>query len=158
MATVEVVAVTPSAVEVVEVASSNTIVQLVTEPVVVAVSNDRGPQGPQGNDGPPGVVPVFSVVGVAYVRSGTHRFYVERSATLTKVRASLGSPASGSPVIVTVNVNGVLAGTVTVAAGDYTATTTLSHALAPGDYLTVDITSVGSTSPGTDLTVSATIE
>lgn len=154
----EVVVVTQAVTEVVEVAGTGVTVSVTEAPVTVEVSNQRGPQGADGAAGPPGVVPVFSTVGVAYIRTGTHRFYVERASTLTKVRAAVGTPATGSPITVAVRVNGTVVSTVSIPAGDYTNTSTPAVALAVGDYLTVDITAVGSTTSGADLTVSATIE
>lgn len=138
-----------SVIEVVQVASSSTTVEL---------SRGRGVQGASGVAGPPGVVPVFSVIGNVFVTAGTHRFYVERAGTLAKVRASVGTPPLGSSLTVAVKVNGTTAATASITAGSFTGTATASLALVAGDYLTVDVTAVGSTTSGADLTVSASIE
>jgi hypothetical protein len=60
--------------------------------------------------------------------------------------------AAGSSVNITINKNGSSAATLTFAAG---ATSSLSNSLSvslvQGDYLTIDITQVGSTTAGADL-------
>lgn len=113
-----------------------------------------------GSAGAQGLTPVFSRQGTLGVLTGTQRLYVERAGTTTVVRASLGTPSVGSAVVVDVNKNGtsILSAPISVAAGQYTATGTISNSsVSIGDYFTVDIDSVGSTSPGTNLTVTITI-
>jgi hypothetical protein len=92
------------------------------------------------------------------VYTGKGRFYFDGSYTITQVRASVGTPATGSGVTIQLLVNGTLAGTVTIPAGSYTATTSLSKAVVTGDYATVSVTAVGSTTPGADLTVSLNVQ
>lgn len=80
--------------------------------------------------------------------------------TIVSIAARLGTAATGSSVIVDVNKNGAtIYGTQssrpTFPAGSLNATIgshTVSQ-LTDGDFLTVDIDQVGSTSPGTTLTV-----
>lgn len=98
----------------------------------------------------------YSYDGELAAGSGGHRFYVESDTTITKVRASVGTAPTGSAVTVDVNKNGtsILSSAISIAAGANTATGTLSTtALSAGDYLTVDIDSVGSTTAGSDLVV-----
>lgn len=113
-----------------------------------------------GATGAQGLVPVFSRQGTLSTMTGTQRLYVERAGTLTVARATVGTPSTGSAVLVDVNKNGtsVLSGPISIAAAAYTATGTISNStVLAGDYFTVDIDSVGSTSPGTNLTVTITI-
>ncbi len=113
-----------------------------------------------GPAGAYGLNPVFSRQGTLTTQTGTQRLYVERSGTLAVVRATVGTPSTGSAVVVDVNKNGttVLSAPISVAAGAYTQTGTISNAsVSAGDYFTVDIDSVGSTTPGTNLTVTLTI-
>lgn len=98
----------------------------------------------------------YSYDGELAAGAGGHRFYVESDTTITKVRASVGTAPTGSAVTVDVNKNGtsILSSAISIAAGSNTATGTLSTtALSSGDYLTVDIDSVGSTTAGNDLVV-----
>ncbi len=109
-----------------------------------------------GTAGSSGLNPVFSRQGTLATLTGTQRLYVERTGTIGVVRASVGTPSVGSPVVVDVNKNGtsILSAPISVAAGQYTATGTISNSsCVAGDYYTVDIDSVGSTSPGANLTV-----
>lgn len=122
---------------------------------------DEGPQGEQGDPGPagpPGTFAVFSATGGLVERVGLSRLYVERATTLTKVRAAVGVPASGSGVVVAYLLNDMKLGDVEIAEGESTGLATLSQPVASGDFFTVDIEQVGSTFPGADLTVSLTLE
>jgi hypothetical protein len=144
-----------------EIALNITNVETVVE---VSTTGPQGPKGDKGDRGYAGTQPVFSRAGVLETQVGQGRFYVERAGTITTVRASVGTPSAGSPVIVDVHKNGTTIFTdpqtrPTISAGGYTATSTPAVvALAAGDFLTVDIDAVGSTQPGADLTVSVTIE
>jgi hypothetical protein len=114
-----------------------------------------GPQGPAGLNAQS--FPVFSLQGQIAPYTGTNRFYFENAYTLTKIRASVGTAPTGSGIVVTVFINGVSVGTVTIPAGSNSGTTAVSKSLVSGDYATISITSVGSTIAGSDLTVSLTI-
>lgn len=107
----------------------------------------------------PTPIPPFGASGVLSVRTGGMRHTMEESATIQSVRATVGTPPTGASIIVDVNKNGTTIFTggtdrPTIAAGTNTDTGTPAvTSLAPGDYLTVDIDQVGSTIPGSDLTV-----
>lgn len=133
----------------------------VTSPTTATITSATS--GPQGARGPVGTTPVFQRAGQLVTLTGTSRFYVEDNTSISKVRISVGTAPTGSSITVDVNKNGTTiftnqANRPTIAAGNHTATATPSvTALAAGDYLTVDIDSVGSTTPGADLTVSVTL-
>jgi hypothetical protein len=113
-----------------------------------------------GTAGSSGLNPVFSRQGTLTTLVGTQRLYIERTGTISVVRASIGTPSVGSAVVVDVNKNGtsILSSPISVAAGQYTATGTISNtSVVAGDYLTVDIDAVGSTSPGANLTATVYI-
>jgi hypothetical protein len=110
-----------------------------------------------GATGAPGVTPVFTMQDTLGIYTGTSRFYFEASRTITKIRASVGTAPVGSPVVIAVLLNGASIGTVSIAAGTNTATTTISQAVNLNDYVTVNITSVGSTTAGSNLTVTLNI-
>lgn len=103
--------------------------------------------------------PAFSHGGTLTVKAGTHRFYAEAAFTITSVRASVGTAPAGSSVIVDVHKNGTTIFTtqanrpaVAIAANTAVATPDVT-AVAAGDYFTVDIDQIGSTTAGADLTV-----
>lgn len=122
-----------------------------------AVPGQRGATGPAGPTGPAGVTPIFVMQDTLAVRTGVNRFYFESTRTITKIRASVNTAPVGSPVIVAVLLNGTSIGTVSIAAGANTATTTINQVVNLNDYVTVNVTSVGITAAGSDLTVTLNI-
>lgn len=113
--------------------------------------------GQQGPTGPAGLVPVFTRQNDISVLTGKARFYFDSTRIISQIRASLGTPATGSSVQIGVYVNGSSIGTVTIPANSNTATTAISQTVNAGDYATISILSVGSTYAGGDLTVTLTV-
>jgi len=137
----------------------------VTPPIPVTITTgSSGPQGPAGDTGAPGTSPIFSRAGTLTTSTGGGRLYFERTGTITRVRAAVGTPPTGGSVVVDVKRNGtsIFANTTdrpTITAGTYTDLGTPSVVqIVPDDFLTVDIVSVGGTFAGADLTVTLTIE
>jgi hypothetical protein len=105
----------------------------------------------------------FSSSGPLMVEVGGHRLYNDTSAawTILSVRASVGTPPTGSSLIVDVNVNGTTIFTTQgnrptiTAAGNTSGKLTNMNvtSVASGAYLTIDVDQVGSTTPGNDLAV-----
>lgn len=113
-----------------------------------------------GATGASGLTPIFTRQGTLTTMTGTQRMYVERAGTIVVARATVGTPSTGSAVVVDINKNGtsVLSSPISIAAGAYTATGIISSSsVSAGDYFTVDIDSVGSTTAGANLTVTITI-
>ena len=99
------------------------------------------------------VIP-YSVSGALTAHDGGLRFYALAGGRIRQVHVSVGTAPAGSGLTVRINRNGSSIGTVTIAAGDHTATFTPSPAgYSAGDYFTVDITAVGSSTAGSDLVV-----
>jgi hypothetical protein len=91
----------------------------------------------------------FFVDGAVPVFSGTERSYVYKACTVSAVVLSAQTAPSGSSLIARINKNGSSLTTATLAAGSqYQKTSGLSFALVEGDYLTLDVTQVGSAYPG----------
>jgi hypothetical protein len=92
--------------------------------------------------------------------------YVEQASTILSCRASVGTPPTGTSLIVDVNKNGTTIfttqanrPTIAVSGSTSGAVTNMNIAtLSAGDYLTVDVDQIGSTVPGADLTVTVTLE
>lgn len=105
----------------------------------------------------------FSSSGPLMAEIGGHRLYNDTSATWTilSVRASVGTPPTGSSLIADVNIDGVTifstqANRPTIIAASNTSgkiTNMNVTTVAAGSYLTIDIDQVGSTTPGNDLAV-----
>jgi hypothetical protein len=96
--------------------------------------------------------------GTLSLTTGTSRFTMPKAYTITDIEASLGT-AADSAVLSTINKNGSAISTITIASGQTTASNTgLSISLAKDDYLTVDINSIGTTTKGSDLSITLTLE
>lgn len=112
------------------------------------------------------LTPTFSYNGTIATLTGTYRWYNDTGATLTigTVRASVGTAPAGASIIVDVRKNGTTIFTTTgnrptITAGSQYATAggaPDTPTLANGDYWTVDIVQVGSTTAGASLTVTVT--
>lgn len=117
-------------------------------------SGQDGPQGPMGNS-----MAVFNRTGTASITTGVARYRFPVTAEILGVSAAINTAPQGSALTVQVRKNGTaitFPSALSIAAGANalsevapTSTTTM----AVGDYLTVDITAVGSTTAGADLTV-----
>lgn len=79
---------------------------------------------------------------------------VHTDLTIQDSYAVVGTAPTGAAITVNVKLNGTLLFTLTIPAGATKSNTfTGPRAIQQGDLLSVDITAVGSTDPGADLTV-----
>lgn len=105
----------------------------------------------------------WSAEGVLAVETGQHSIYNDTGITrvILGVRASVGTAPVGADLIVQVNLDGspILTTGVVIADGDTTALAVpdLASLWATGSRLTVDMTQVGSSTPGSDLTVTVIV-
>ena len=95
----------------------------------------------------------YNYDGTLVVNTGDKRLYMARAGTFGTFDMYVKTAPSGAALTVTVNKNGSSIGTGTIADG---ATSGLGQSLSPtsfsaGDYLTVDITQIGSSTAGEDL-------
>lgn len=105
----------------------------------------------------------FSRTGALSVETGVHRLYNDSGITwtITSVRASVGTAPAGSSIIIDIHKNATTiftnqANRPSIAAAANTSgriTTIDVTTLTNGEYLTVDVDQVGSTTTGSDLTV-----
>jgi hypothetical protein len=105
----------------------------------------------------------YSYLGNVVVNIGTFRLYNDTGSTwtITGVRASVGTAPAGAAIIIDVNKNGTTIFTTqanrpTIAAAANTSgnvTNADVTTIAAGEYLTIDIDQIGSTTAGADLTV-----
>jgi hypothetical protein len=89
--------------------------------------------------------------GILYPQNGTSRLYLSSNVTLNEVVAFIEVGPVGSDLDLRINKNGVSATTLTITDGATSATTTPTVSFISGDYITVDITSVGGTTAGANL-------
>lgn len=112
------------------------------------------------------VTPTFGSAGVQAVRTGQGRWYAPYACTIIGVVASLGTAPTGASFIVDVLKNGTTIYTGGTNRPTITAAAFVSAlpvvapavtALAQGDYITVNVSQIGSSVAGSDLTVAVLI-
>lgn len=93
--------------------------------------------------------------GTLIVQTGTIRWYAPRNLTITRAELFVSTPPSGADIKANIDKNGVTQTTATLAAGSYYVSDDLVTpiSMVAGDYLTYDITQVGSTNAGSDLQI-----
>ena len=92
--------------------------------------------------------------GALTVTTGTKRWYAPKGITISKIIARADTAPVGAAINITVNKNGTSGATLVIAAGGTKIiNSTPSITMVEDDYLTVDITQVGSSTSGSDLTV-----
>lgn len=109
-----------------------------------------------------GLQTTFGVAGTLATLTGQARYYMASAQTILGAIASVGTAPTGASIIIDVLKNGTTIYTggtnrPTISASAFVSATTIVApavtALAIGDYLTVVISQVGSSIPGSDLTV-----
>lgn len=130
------------------------------------IQGEQGPQGIQGEQGPSGITrpstAIFTVwSGTLSVATGTGRLYnaTGQSITISKVFLSVGTAPVGASIIVDIHKNGTTIFTTqanrpAISASAYTGYSTSIDVTtwADGEYLTMDVDQIGSSTPGSDLT------
>ena len=86
----------------------------------------------------------FNQEGTLSVTTGTARWYAPRNITINKIEGFLGTAGTGSSTTFATLVNGSQSRTDSISAGSTSSSTTgLSISVSDGQYLTVNITAVG---------------
>lgn len=98
----------------------------------------------------------YAIDGNVTVNTGTARFYTYDSAVLETVNAYVATAPVGSTLNIRVNKNGSSAATLAISAGATSATSSPNLSFSQGDYVTVDITQIGSSTAGADLRINFT--
>lgn len=101
----------------------------------------------------------FSFAGELALNTGENRWYSPKSAAITKIEAWVSEAPTGAAATVVLKKNGTAFQTVTVPAGSTKISPlTVNHTLLATDYLTVDITTIGTTVKGKNLNVRITLQ
>ena len=95
----------------------------------------------------------YNYDGTLAVNTGSKRLYMTRTGTFGSFDMFVATAPVGADLTVTINKNGSSIGTGTISAGATSGTgqTLSSTSFSSGDYLTVDITQIGSSTAGEDL-------
>ena len=105
---------------------------------------------------------IFSVTGALTVATGKSRVYLEGNYVIDSVRASVNTAPAGTAILVDVSLNGTTIFTTqanrpSISAGANTALANMGAGtittISTGQYLTVDVDQIGTTTAGSDLTV-----
>jgi hypothetical protein len=99
---------------------------------------------------PSGVIPDvrFLVQGNAVVANKVAQVLIGFGGTFTTLRAWADTAPAGAALSIRINKNEVPVATLSIAAGTNSASTTVSISVSAGDRISLDITGVGSTTPG----------
>tara|TARA_Y100000287_G_scaffold85379_1_gene67803 strand:+ start:297 stop:3224 length:2928 start_codon:yes stop_codon:yes gene_type:complete len=90
--------------------------------------------------------------GTLSTNTGTKRLYLQKAYTLKSIHAYVDTASAGSSINITVKKNGTSLQTLSIGAGQTAVSvTSLTHSVAANDYLTIDITQVGSSTAGENL-------
>jgi hypothetical protein len=136
--------------------------KIVIDNVAGTITADGSPisgGGGAGGGGGEYIPATFFVEGAIPLFNGTSKSYVYKNCTVTAIAMSVQVVAAGSSINIRINKNGSQLTTATLnASSAYYKVSGLSLSLVEGDYLTIDVTQVGSSYPGYDLLVKVIAE
>ena len=96
----------------------------------------------------------YRYTGTLATNTGEKRFYMHKAVTLTGIYAYVKTAPSGAALNLALLKNGTSLQTFSIAADTTTGSSTgLTHSISAGDYFTVNITQVGSSTAGEELYV-----
>ena len=91
--------------------------------------------------------------GTLVTTTGTAKWYAPAAINVSEIKARVGTAPSGSDITVRVNKSGDSNSTISIAAGSTYSTITPTLVMTDSDYITIDVTAVGSSTAGADLYV-----
>ena len=97
----------------------------------------------------------LNVAGTLTLMTGTARWYPTQNIQLISVQSHVNTPPVGANILISIKKNGVviISGVSIIPSTNSSSIVSDSTLATIGDYLTVDITQIGSSTPGSDLTV-----
>jgi hypothetical protein len=96
----------------------------------------------------------YNYPGTLTVNTGTLRWYIQGSTTVKKIRAQVTTVSSGANITLGIRKNTILEANISIPQTVNAAVINTNIQAVDGEYFTVDILSVGSTTNGSDLVVS----
>lgn len=129
-----------------------TTLQIVAETTAFLEFEAAGLPGAAGKDAAGISALTFSRLGSMYVSTGAQHFPFAYPFLALSLSVVLGVAPTGDDFVLVLVRNGTPWVTATIPAGQDTVLVPIDEDILAGDDLTVDITSVGSTQPGADLT------
>ena len=89
--------------------------------------------------------------GELQVITGSARWYAPQAITVSKITARVSTAPTGSGLTILVKKSGSTASTLTIADAGTSAVDNTGFSMTANDFLTVDISAIGSTTPGEEL-------
>lgn len=108
------------------------------------------------NSGAPSFIQ-YNYDGDLEVQTGSIKLFSPDSFSCTSITGRLGTAADANVDLV-INKNDSQTDTLTILSGNTVATDSASFTLVPGDYITIDISTVGTSAKGADLNISFKLE
>lgn len=99
------------------------------------------------------VVKTLDYVGTLGVANGSRKWWINKNYNITRIIGYVETAPTGANLNIRVNKNGANVSLLNIPAASTTATNTVSISVVQGDYITVDVTQVGSTIAGSDLSL-----
>lgn len=87
------------------------------------------------------------------VTTGSARWYAPAALTISKITARVATAPTGSAVTILVKKSGTTASTLTISDGGTSDIDNTGFSMTAGQYLTVDVSAIGSTTAGEELNV-----
>lgn len=84
---------------------------------------------------------------------GIARWYAPSDLVVTEVTSRVGTSSLGQPITIVINSNGIESSTTRLAPASTTLSNTVNITMNEGDYLTVDVDTIGTVRAGSDLSV-----
>ena len=95
----------------------------------------------------------YNIPGAVKTSTGTTRWWAPTNLSVASVICSVSTVPTGSALNLAIKKNGTTIETTSILADTATSSKDVSLSILAGDYITIDITQVGSTVPGADLVV-----
>jgi hypothetical protein len=126
----------------------------------IGVDGYTGSQGIIGYTGSAGTgggsgtqIKTMDYTGTFVTFTGTKRWWINGDYTISKLLTFVTTTATGANINLRINKNGSSADTISITANANSAIKTSNISVVQGDYITVDVTQVGSTRAGADLSL-----
>ena len=117
-------------------------------------TGSRGVSGFTGSVGTTSLERHFNYPGNVAVSVGTARWYLQQTTIVQRIKAQITTAPVGADITINIKKNGTTLQVISITAGTDNALLNTNISMNDGDYLTVDIITVGTSTPGSDLIVS----
>jgi hypothetical protein len=121
---------------------------------VAGFTGSRGDSGFTGSVGTTSLERHFNYPGNVAVSVGTARWYLQQTTIVQRIKAQITTAPVGSNMTINIKKNDTTLQVISITDGTNSTLLNTNISMADGDYLTVDIVTVGASTPGADLVIS----